>query len=241
MIPKKIHYCWFGKNPLPGDVKRCIESWRKYCPDYEIIEWNENNFDINCHDFVKKAYEAKCWAFVSDYARLRIIYENGGIYLDTDVELLKSLDSLLEKECYVGVQQAGHYIATGLGFGAVQFHPMVKSMLDQYEEIVFNPERKKELACPHLNTKAFKNYGFCYQDKIQVIKGASVFPPRYFDPYSTGDTCNLRCSDTISIHHYSATWTNGRQRCKRKLARLIGENRILWLKSMKKKWFRRKA
>ena len=105
MIPKKIHYCWFGKNPLPADVKKCIESWKKYCPDYEIIEWNESNFDITQNPFMKAAYENKAWAFVSDYARLKVVYDNGGIYLDTDVELLKSLDSLLENPCYLAIQQ----------------------------------------------------------------------------------------------------------------------------------------
>ena len=108
MIPKVIHYCWFGGNPLPKDVKKCIKSWKKYAPDYEIIEWNEYNFDINCHPFVKTAYEAKAWAFVSDFARLKVIYDNGGIYFDTDVELVKNPDFLLENQCYIGVQQSGH-------------------------------------------------------------------------------------------------------------------------------------
>ena len=94
LIPKKIHYCWFGGNPLPNDVKEYIASWRKYCPDYEIIEWNEQNFDISCNAYVKEAYDAKKWAFVADYARLKVLYEFGGIYMDTDVEVVKTFDDL---------------------------------------------------------------------------------------------------------------------------------------------------
>ena len=120
MIPKIIHYCWFGGNPLPMDVKKCIESWKEKCPDYEIKCWDESNFDVNAHPFTKAAYEAKAWAFVSDYARLRVVYDNGGIYLDTDVELLKNIDFLLPYEGYIGVQQAGCYCTTGLGFGAIK-------------------------------------------------------------------------------------------------------------------------
>ena len=100
MIPKKIHYCWFGGNPLPEDVKEYIASWRKYCPDYEIIEWNESNFDINCCAYVKEAYEAKKWAFVTDYVRLYALYHHGGIYMDTDVEVVKSLNDLLKSVSY---------------------------------------------------------------------------------------------------------------------------------------------
>lgn len=97
MIPKIIHYCWFGGNSLPSDVLKCIKTWEKYCPDYEIKRWDESNFDVNSHPFIKAAYESKAWAFVSDYARLKVVYENGGIYLDTDVELLKNLGFFIEK------------------------------------------------------------------------------------------------------------------------------------------------
>ena len=138
MIPKIIHYCWFGEKKLPNDVKKCIKSWKKMCPDYEIIQWNEKNFDINCCEFVEQAYKTKAWAFVSDYARLKIIYDNGGIYLDTDVELKRNLDSLLEEECYFGVQQEGKYIATGLGFGSVKNNNIIKEMLEMVQKIMKN-------------------------------------------------------------------------------------------------------
>ena len=118
MIPKIIHYCWFGSNPLSETAQECIASWRKYCPDYEIKEWNENNFDLNCCNFVKEAYEAKKWAFVRDVARLKIIYEEGEIYLDTDVQVVKSFDDLLNNQCFLGEETSG-CIKTGLGFGAM--------------------------------------------------------------------------------------------------------------------------
>ena len=102
-IPKVIHYCWFGGNPLPKSAKKCIDSWKKYCPDYKIIRWDESNFDINCTPYCEKLYNEKRWAFLSDYARLKIIYENGGIYFDTDVELVKPLDDLLHNQCFMGI------------------------------------------------------------------------------------------------------------------------------------------
>ena len=127
MIPKIINYCWFGKNPLPTSVKKCINSWKKYCPDYKIIQWDETNFDVKSNMFVKEAYEAKAWAFVSDYARLKVKYENGGIYFDTDVELVKNLDFLLKNSAYIGIQQSEYLCNTGLGFGAEKGILLLKS------------------------------------------------------------------------------------------------------------------
>ena len=210
MIPKIIHYCWFGGNPLPTDVKRCIESWKKMCPDYEIKRWDESNFDVNAHPFTKAAYEAKAWAFVSDYARLKVVCDNGGIYLDTDVELLKNLDSLREYQCYIGVQQAGHLCNTGLGFGATKSNPVVQQMLRKYDEIVFSEERKTE----------FVNLG-----------RTLVLPPKYLDPIAPGEGMKLlRCEDTISIHHYSASWMGNKTRLKRRIIRIIGQENVSKIK-----------
>ena len=117
MIPKKIHYCWFGKGPKSKLFEKCLASWKKYFPDFEIIEWNEENFDVSSNKYVKEAYENKKWAFVSDYARLKIIYEEGGIYFDTDVEVLKRIpDEILETGYFA--KESDNYIATGLGFAA---------------------------------------------------------------------------------------------------------------------------
>lgn len=230
MIPKVIHYCWFGGNPLPGDVKKCIASWKKYCPEYEIKRWDESNFDVNCHPFVKAAYEAKVWAFVSDYARLKVVYENGGIYLDTDVELIKSLDALLKNPCYIGIQYNGYLCNTGLGFGAVKFSPVVHTMMEKYNSIAFSIDKRNDFACPLLNNDVICTLGYKKSNDPVHLKDVTVYPPRYFDPYPSGVSENLMTSETISIHHYSATWTNGTQRFKRKLVRALGVNRVIAIK-----------
>ena len=131
MIPKVIHYCWFGGNPLPELAIRYIDSWRQRCPDYEIKKWDETNFDVYSCDFVKEAYESKKWAFVSDYARLWIVFNYGGVYLDTDVELVKSLDELLDNKCFLGAETTGQ-VNTGLGFGAEKNNVVVKLLLNEY-------------------------------------------------------------------------------------------------------------
>ena len=134
MIPKVIHYCWFGGKKIPLEFRRYMKSWRKFCPDYEIREWNESNFDVFAHPFTKSAYEAKAWAFVSDYARLKVVYEHGGIYLDTDVELLKSFDELLMEQGFAGMERPG-VVALGLGFGAEPKHPLIKEFMEYYENL----------------------------------------------------------------------------------------------------------
>ena len=230
MIPKVIHYCWFGNNPLPSDVKKCIRSWKEYCPDYEIKQWNENNFDINQHPFIASAYKEKAWAFVSDYARLKIIYDECGTYLDTDVELLKSLDGLLSNKCYVGIQQQNNVIATGLGFGAEKKNDAVYKMLEQYDKIIFDKNNLNDIACPWLNTKALEFYGNYSLKQITYFKDVAIYPSKYFDPIAPGDTKNLKCKDTYSIHHYSASWTNNRNRLKRRFIRILGQERVNKLK-----------
>ena len=136
MIPKVIHYCWFGGQPLPESALKCIESLRRFCPDYEIKQWSEENYDVNKIQYIKEAYQEKKFAFVTDVARLDIIYSEGGIYLDTDVELIKSLDELLYNSLYLGMERAGR-VNTGLGFGAEVNHPIVRDNLELYTDISF--------------------------------------------------------------------------------------------------------
>lgn len=135
MIPKVIHYCWFGKKPLPELALKCIESWKKYCPDYEIKEWNEESFDINMYIYARQAYDAKKWAFVSDVARLYVLYQEGGIYMDTDVELLKSIDCFLENDAFSGFEDKKS-VPTGI-MGAVKNNNVIKEFLDEYNEAFF--------------------------------------------------------------------------------------------------------
>lgn len=226
MIPKVIHYCWFGGNTLPKSVKACIKSWKEKCPDYKIIEWNESNFDVNAHPFIKAAYEAKAWAFVSDYARLRIVYDNGGFYLDTDVELLKSLDSLCEEKCYFGIEQDICAVATGLGFGAEKENKTVLDMLEEYDKIKFLNEEREKIACPILNTRVLEQKGFVKENKLQNLGDVVIYPSEYFDPIAPGKTQNLTSEKTISIHHYSATWTSKSNQLKRRIINVIGQEKI---------------
>ena len=233
MIPKTIHYCWFGGKTLPREVKACIRSWEKYCPDYRIVRWDENNFDVSCHPFCKSAYEDGAWAFVSDYARLKVVYDNGGIYLDTDVEIVRCLDSLLDHACFLGVQQERHVCNTGLGFGAEAGHPVIRELLKKYDEVAYDPSRKKELACPVLNTEALAALGYSYADSPVSVCGAEVYPPLYFDPISPGSGGkNLLCDRTCSIHHYSNSWGSRKDVLRRKLIRFIGPENVARIKEM---------
>ena len=235
MIPKVIHYCWFGHGKLPSDTKRYIETWKKYCPDYEIKEWNESNFDIDCCKFVRQAYDNKAWAFVSDYARLKIVYDNGGIYLDTDVELLKNLDFLLDNSFFACVSQIGNLCATGLGYGAEAGNPVVRKMMEVYESMEFDPARKNEIACPNINDAIIKSLGYKLSDDVVDVNGMTILPPRYMDPLATGDSKTLLCDDTISIHHYSASWTSRGNKLKRKLINMVGLERVNKVKKLLRK------
>lgn len=225
MIPKIIHYCWFGGSPLPELALKCIESWKKYCPDYEIICWNESNYSLEkkCV-YVKEAFEEKKWAFVSDYARLDIIYNHGGIYLDTDVELISSLDDLLGEKCFLGLETSG-YIATGLGFGAEKNNFAIKRMLDEYRDIHFRIDKDifDTTPCPRRNTAPFWEDGFKGESlKIQYLDSATIFPTEFFCPldFETKEMSITR--NTKSIHHYEASWIS---EADKKVDRLINEYR----------------
>ena len=207
MIPKIIHYCWFGGNPLPKLAQKCIKSWKKYCPDYEIIEWNESNFDISSAPlYVRQAYELKKWAFVTDYVRLKVVYENGGIYLDTDVELIKPLDSFLIYDSFFGFEHK--FIATGLGFGAIKNNGLLKNMMEDYNDIPFilNNGLYDNLPCPDRNSHVFLEYGFIINGKTQIIDNNAVFSAEYFCPRQWDDKTIKLTKNTYSIHHYTASW-----------------------------------
>lgn len=224
MIPKVIHYCWFGNKPIPKMAKKCLKSWKKYCPDYEIKLWNEDNFDLNCNQYVKEAYEAKKWAFVTDYARLYIVYHYGGIYLDTDVELIQSLDSLLNEQAFGIEATPNKCIATGLGFGAEKGNSMVKEILDQYDGISFKlKDGEYDMTpCPDRNILAFEKYGYKYIDECQKINNALVLASEYLCPkdFKTGKL--NKTEKTISIHHYDGSWQLTSTKIKTFIAQKIG-------------------
>lgn len=231
MIPKTIHYCWFGKNELPEEYKKYIETWKRCCPDFKIIEWNEENFDVNENKFCREAYRNKKWAFVSDYARLKIIYDNGGIYLDTDVELIKDLSSLIQEGIgFIGFQNY-ELVATGLGFAAEKHNTCLKTMLNMYGECCFGDDLK-QITCPILNTVALKKCGLKtgkkYKNVIQVLDGMKVYPESYFNPLNM-DTGKCKISEnTYSIHHYFSSWTNDTTNKLRKIKKYVPEMILRW-------------
>lgn len=207
MIPKVIHYCWFGGNPLPELAQKCIASWKKYCPSYEIKEWNESNFDLDCCDYVREAYKAKKWAFVSDYARFWILYHEGGVYFDTDVEIVKPLDDILMQGAFMGCEKSGA-VAPGLGMAANPGLGIYREMLDFYQRKHFKREDGSldTTTIVEYTTAALKRHGWKENEKIQTIEQVMIYPPEYFCPmdYATGKI--VLTQNTRTIHHYSASW-----------------------------------
>ncbi|MCI8627645.1 MAG: glycosyl transferase [Lachnospiraceae bacterium] len=228
MIPKKIHYFWVGDKPMPEKNKACAESWKKFCPDYEIIEWNESNYDFSVCTYMAQAYEAKMWAFVPDYARLDIIYREGGIYLDTDVELLKSLDSLLNCKAFLGFESQ-MFVALGLGFGAEPGNEILKQMRDLYHSLSFYKEdgTTNIVPSPFYTTELLKSYGLQLNGKYQSIQGIDIFPAEYFAPLCFTNNRLKITQNTYSIHWYHASWHTPEQkeRTKRiqKINRIFGQ------------------
>lgn len=230
MIPKIINYCWFGGKKKPKSVQKCIDSWKKYCPDYQIIEWNEKNFDIRQNNYAFQAYKSKKWAFVSDFARLSIIYNNGGIYLDTDVELIKSLDDLLEFDAYFGREKTNNlYFNTGLGFGAKKGNRVVELLLMQYESINFICENGNfDLTpCTDRNSEIFNSLVLNNLDEKYVINNIAFLSTDYLCPIEFGTNTKNITTNTISIHHFDGTWQNKTTKIKSKLYNIFykkGEN-----------------
>jgi hypothetical protein len=232
MIPKIIHYCWFGGNPIPALTKKCIRSWKKFCPDYEIKLWTEENFDLNtCPVYVTEAYKSKKWAFVSDYVRLKIVYDEGGIYLDTDVELIKSIDHLLDCTAFFGFETDGGCVATGLGFGSEKGAPVLRALMDDYEGIPFIKEDGSLdlTTCPVRNTRTLYRFGLVKDGGDQTLEGGiRILPAEYLSPvvYSTGKK-NIT-DKTVSIHHYQSSWVKKSLRTRTKITRffkgIFGEN-----------------
>jgi len=215
MIPKIIHYCWFGRNPKPKLAEKCIRSWKKHCPDYEIIEWNEDNYDIaEAPLYVRQAYEMKKWAFVTDYVRLQVVYENGGIYMDTDVELLKPLDFLLNNAAYFGFED-GIDINTGLGFGAQKGAPILKELMEDYSGIPFRkPDGDYDhTTCPTRNTKVLLRHGLSQDDSLQTLSGGIlILPAIYLSPIDFETKFRRHSGETISIHWFSGSWLTEQER-----------------------------
>lgn len=208
MIPKVIHYCWFGGSELPKYVERCIQSWKKFCPDYQIKRWDESNYDFKKYPFCREAYEKKKWAFVSDVARLDIVYSEGGIYLDTDVELIKGLDDLLIEHAFMGFER-GRLVATGLGFGGEKGNLVIKANLERYLTRQFtNEDETLDLTpCPVITTDVLEMFGLKRVDQTQDLGDVKIFSSDYFCPMLLSDGTAETRTHTYSIHHYAGSWT----------------------------------
>lgn len=235
MIPKKIHYCWFGRSEKSKKAKKCIESWKKYCPDYDIIEWNEDNFDIYQNEYTKICYTEKKYAFLSDYARLLVVYQNGGIYFDVDVEVVKSFDDLLDNNAFFGFENENH-VASGLAFGAEKKNPIVKTMIDEYDQLLDG--KHGTIGCPILNTQALQKHGLILNGEMQKLDYATVYPKSFFNPYDDPTGRLNRTEDTYSIHWYSKSWMSNkaiiRSNLTRPFHRFFGEDCFTFFKRDKK-------
>lgn len=231
MIPKVIHYCWFGRNPLPQLAIKCIASWKKYLPDYEIKEWNEDNFDVNMIPYTKEAYEAKKYAFVSDYARFWILYNYGGLYFDTDVEVIKPMEDIIARGPFMGCEEDASdtsvaSVAPGLGLGVNLGLGLYKVMLDLYATLRFiNPNGTyNQKTVVAYTTEVLRKYGLKNYSGIQECAGVWIYPKDYFCPLNYRTKIMNITDNTYSIHHYTASWITPTQKVYKILERLLGKS-----------------
>ena len=242
MIPKIIHYCWFGRNPLPELAQKCIASWKKYLPDYEIKEWNEDNFDVNIIPYTAEAYAQKKYAFVSDYARFWILYKYGGLYFDTDVEVIRPLDDIIARGPFMGCETdaekgATQSVAPGLGLGVTPGLGLVKKMLDYYEgkHFINEANMRDQITVVHIATKVLFDCGMKAETGLQQVEDMWIYPAEYFCPINVITGRMHITENTRTIHHYAATWVNHKFSLKEWLKRLLPENLVLWLIELKRK------
>ena len=234
-IPKIIHYCWFGRGEKPKLAKKCIKSWKKFLPDYEIIEWNEDNFDINSNLYVKQAYEAKKYAFVSDYVRLYVLYNNGGIYMDTDVEVLQSLDKFLRYEAFIGFESE-NFCGTAI-IGSQKDNRMIKEFLELYTNIKFinDDGSLNQTTNVSIMTDILVEYCIRLNNTQQTINGIEVFPKTYFSPLNFANGHTDFSKNTYTIHHFAGSWLPEEVQKNIKKKRLYDKRKIFLCKYMDEK------
>jgi hypothetical protein len=211
VIPKIIHYFWVGGAPIPQEFQNYIETWKKYCPDYEIVRWDESNYDFSKNRYMMQAYKAKKWGFVPDYARLDVIYQYGGIYLDTDVELIRPLDPLLYQDGFAGFSPDG-YVSLGLGFGGRKGLSILKEMCDEYDDMEFIDFTTKAEQCekniqasPEIQMKTLGRHGVVKNGfHLQEIENLTLYPVPVL--HGMVNEVSIRSDIAFAIHHYAGTW-----------------------------------
>jgi hypothetical protein len=222
VIPKVIHYIWFGGRPLTQLAERCISSWKEYCPDYEIVRWDESNFDVAQNQYCKEAYEAKKWAFASDYTRLWVLVNEGGIYMDTDVQVIKPLDRFLGEEAFSGFE-AEDRLPTGI-MAAEKGQRFLGRLLHDYDHRTFT----KEDGTYDLTTNVEAITNTCVAGGIQLnnckqtVEGFTLYPSDYFCPKDPSDLSLHITENTYTIHHFDGSWQSSSERLHRKVAHVIG-------------------
>jgi len=236
MIPKIIHYCWFGGNPLTKLAERCLESWGTNCPDYEIIRWDESNFDVNCCDYVREAYEAKKWAFVSDYARLYALVNCGGVYVDTDAEIIRPLDAgIMNHAAVTGFNSDEFTVPTA--FMACEAHfPLFEELLAQYNTLHFRlPDGSLDQTTNVKRiTDTLLQYGLVRNNRFQIVRDLAIYPMEYFEGKDNA-TGQLQITEhTYALHYYASSWLPNEKirhkRVYRALCHIFGPRTAQWVK-----------
>ena len=242
MIPKTIHYCWFGRGEHPALAVKCINSWKKFFPDYEIREWNEDNFDVNIIPYTADAYKAGKYAFLSDYVRFWVLYNYGGVYFDTDVEVIRPMDDVIERGPFMGfelIDSNGRYaIAPGLGLAAEPGMPLYCEILDKYEDLPYlmeNGERNPISMIP-LVTDMLKQRGLKGDGSIEHIAGIDVYPPEWFNPFDDATGRLRKTENTKTIHWFAKSWLPEEPRwvvfVKRMVRRVFGRYFFIKMKNL---------
>lgn len=239
MIPKIIHFCWFGGNPLPKSAVKCIDSWRKYLPEYEIKEWNEENFDVNIIPYTAEAYKARKFAYVSDYARFWILNRYGGLYFDTDVEVIRPLDDIIARGNFMGFEknptkEHNGTIAPGLGIGMCPHNEIVQEILELYEGLHYEAKKVDGIykTVVHYTTDIFLSHGLQPTPGIRQVKDFYIYPKDYFNPLEHINQLMIT-ENTRTIHHYAGTWIDPKEKLKKRIVHLLGPKIYKWLLKFK--------
>lgn len=238
-IPKIIHFCWFGGQQKPSKVQKCIDSWHKYMSDYEFMEWNESNFDVNCNEYVKQAYENRKFAYVSDVARIKALDQYGGIYMDTDVMVYKSFDDLLDNRCILGFEEE-NYVATSF-IACVPGHDLIKEFIGRYENASFyNQDKSLDLTTNVQRlTDILVNRGLVRNNEFQNVGDISVYPQEYFSPYDYGNCIRKNTENTYCEHLFLVSWlpwtTKLKKAIKKVVIPIIGKDNMNKIRTLKNK------